>query len=155
MQCIVTGLTDLLLLQWVVRKFQLSLYVWLSVWEMWEPYFVKSCQILFPVSTSHAKLARAVLWKVSILTTYTCCSVRNVMDTHVAPVCCGAKVACYCFLTTWRWKWHFTVCAMKAYRSSRGIAPHILNLSARCRCLVSIILQPLPSPEEKTQVPVE
>jgi len=27
-------------------------------------------------------------------------SVRNVMETHVAPVCCGAKVVCYCFLTT-------------------------------------------------------
>jgi len=34
MQHIVTGLTNLLLLQWVVRKFQLSLYVWLSAWEM-------------------------------------------------------------------------------------------------------------------------
>jgi len=34
MQHIVTGLANLRLLQWVVRKFQLSLYVWLSVWEM-------------------------------------------------------------------------------------------------------------------------
>lgn len=29
-------------------------------------------------------------------------SVRHVMDTHVAPVRCGAKVACYYFLITWR-----------------------------------------------------
>ena len=27
-------------------------------------------------------------------------SVRNALDIHVAPVCCGAKVVCYCFLTT-------------------------------------------------------